>query len=76
MAFSKNCGETNYDGKKFRPESEVLEKNLDLSDEGLQAILDEVSRVAPKIKAEELVHLRFLNEMKASGFFDKLWGKS
>jgi len=34
--------------RNFRPGVKVLEKNLDLSNEGLQAILDEVSRVAPK----------------------------
>jgi hypothetical protein len=31
---------------------------------------------AKKIKAEDLVDRRFLDEMKSSGFFEKLWGKS
>ena len=44
----------------------------------LFAVLDEVSRVDPrakKIKVQELVDRRFLDEMEKSGFFDKLWGK-
>ena len=63
----------------YNGEVKVLENNLDLNLEGLQAILDEVSRVDPrakKIKTEELMDRRFLDEMKSSGFFDKLWGKS
>ena len=63
----------------YNDEVKVLESNLDLNNEGLQAILDEVSRVdarAKKIKAEDLVDRRFLDEMKSSGFFEKLWGKS
>jgi hypothetical protein len=63
----------------YNGEVKVLESNLDLNNEGLQAILDEVSRVdarAKKIKAEDLVDRRFLDEMTSSGFFDKLWGKS
>ncbi len=60
----------------YNGEVKVLEKNLELRDEGLQAILDEVSRTDPrakKVKAEDLVDRRFLEEMKSSGFFDKLW---
>ncbi len=60
-------------------EVKVLENRLELNNEGLQAILDEVSRADPrakKIKAEDLVDRRFLDEMKSSGFFDKLWGKN
>ncbi len=63
----------------YNGEVKVLEKNLELNDEGLQAILDEVARVDPrakKIKAEDLVDRRFLDDMKSSGFFDKLWSKN
>lgn len=63
----------------YNGEIKVLENNLELNVEGLLAILDEVSRVDPrakKIKAEELVDRRFLDEMKGNGFFDKLWRKS
>jgi hypothetical protein len=40
--------------------------------------IDQLSRVdsqAKKIKIQELVDRRFLDEMEKSGFFDKLWGK-
>jgi ABC-type nitrate/sulfonate/bicarbonate transport system substrate-binding protein len=63
----------------YNGEVKVLEKNLELNNEGLQSILDEVARVDPrakKIKAEDLVDRRFLDEMKSSGFFEKLWDKS
>ena len=63
----------------YNGEVKVLENNLELNNDGLQSILDEVARVDPrakKIKAEDLVDRRFLDEMKSSGFFDKLWGKS
>jgi ABC-type nitrate/sulfonate/bicarbonate transport system substrate-binding protein len=63
----------------YNGEVKVLENNLEFNNEGLQSILDEVSRVDPrakKIKAEDLVDRRFLDEMKSSGFFDKLWSKS
>jgi len=63
----------------YNGEVKVLEKNLEINNEGMQSILDEVARVDPrakKIKAEDLVDRRFLDEMKSSGFFDKLWGKS
>jgi NitT/TauT family transport system substrate-binding protein len=62
----------------YNGEVKVLENNLELNIDGLQSILEEVSRVDPrakKIKAEELVDRRFLDEMKSSGFFDKLWTK-
>lgn len=63
----------------YNGEVKVLENNLELNNEGLQSILDEVARVDPrakKIKAEDLADRRFLDEMKSSGFFDKLWGKN
>ena len=44
----------------------------------LFAVLNQVSRVdsrAKKIKVQDLVDRRFLDEMEKSGFFDKLWGK-
>jgi hypothetical protein len=49
-----------------------------MNDDGFQSILDEVSRVDPRakrIKVQDLVDRRFLDEMEKSGFFDKLWGK-
>ena len=63
----------------YNGEVKVLEKNLELDDAGLQAILDEVARVDPrakKVKPDDLVDRRFLDDMKSSGFFDKLWSKN
>jgi hypothetical protein len=45
--------------------------------EALQAILDEVSQLDPrakKVKPQDLVDSRYLDEMQKSGFFDQLWG--
>ena len=44
--------------------------------EALQATLDEISPTEPrakKVKPQELVDARFLDEMEKSGFFDQLW---
>lgn len=51
---------------------------LVIKTESLQAILEEVAQVnarAKKVKPEELVDARYLEEMDKSGFFDQLWGK-
>jgi hypothetical protein len=44
--------------------------------DALQAMLDEVSQLDPrakKVKLQDLVDSRYLDEMEKSGFFDKLW---
>ena len=46
--------------------------------EALQAILDEVAQTDPrakKVKPQELIDSRYLDEMDKSGFMDQLWGK-
>jgi NitT/TauT family transport system substrate-binding protein len=61
----------------YNSEIKALEPRLVLKDEGLQAILDEVAKIDPrakKVKPEDMVDRRYLNEMEKSGFFDKLWG--
>jgi ABC-type nitrate/sulfonate/bicarbonate transport system substrate-binding protein len=63
----------------YNGEVKALETKLEINPEGFQAILDEVARTDPrakKIKPEDLIDRRLLDEMKNSGFFDKLWGKS
>jgi ABC-type nitrate/sulfonate/bicarbonate transport system substrate-binding protein len=63
----------------YNGEVKVLENRLEMNNEGFQAILDEVARIDPrakKIKPEDLIDRRLLDEMKNSGFFDKLWGKN
>jgi hypothetical protein len=42
----------------------------------MQRRIDETAKVdarARKIKTQELVDRRFLNDLNKSGFFDKLW---
>jgi NitT/TauT family transport system substrate-binding protein len=62
----------------YNGEVKALETKLEINPEGFQAILDEVARTDPrakKIKPEDLIDRRLLDEMKNSGFFEKLWGK-
>ena len=60
----------------YNEEIKVLEPRLMIKAEALQAILDEVSQVDPrakKIKPQDLVDSRYLDEMQKGGFFDQLW---
>jgi NitT/TauT family transport system substrate-binding protein len=60
----------------YDAEIKALEPRMVIKDEALQAILEEVSQVDPrakKIRAQDLVDLRYVEEMERSGFFDKLW---
>ena len=60
----------------YNAEIKVLDPRLVIKPEALQAILDEISPAEPrakKIKPQELVDTRFLDEMEKSGFFDQLW---
>jgi len=61
----------------YNAEIKVLEPRLTIRPEAFQAILDDVAQTDPrakKIKPEEFIDRRFLDEMTKSGFFDKLWG--
>ena len=60
----------------YNEEIKVLEPRLMIKAEALQAILDEVSQVDPrakKVKPQDLVDSRYLDEMQKGGFFDQLW---
>ena len=62
----------------YNAEIKALEPRLVVRNEALQAILDEVAQTdarAKKVKPQELVDNRYLDEMEKSGFFDQLWGK-
>lgn len=62
----------------YNAEIKVLEPRLVIKNEALQAILDELSATDPrakKVKPQELVDTRYLDEMEKSGFFDQLWAK-
>ncbi|MGE5853490.1 MAG: hypothetical protein ACM35E_10190, partial [Deltaproteobacteria bacterium] len=59
-------------------EIKVLEPRLVIKPEALQATLDELAQTDPrakKIKPQELIDTRYLDEMEKTGFFDQLWGK-
>lgn len=62
----------------YNAEIKVLEPRLVIKNEALQAILDEVAQTDPrakKVKPQELIDTRYLDEMEKSGFMDQLWGK-
>lgn len=63
----------------YNAEIKVLEPRLAIQSEGVQAILDEVSQIDPrarKVKPQELIDRRFLDEMEKSGFFRRLWAQN
>ncbi|MBI2534469.1 MAG: ABC transporter substrate-binding protein [Deltaproteobacteria bacterium] len=60
----------------YDAEIKALEPKLEVKAEAFKAILEEVAEIDPrakKVKPEELIDRRFLDEMERSGFFDKLW---
>ncbi len=62
----------------YNAEIQALEPKLAIKQESLQAILDEVAQIDPrakKVKPQELIDTRYLDEMEKSGFFDQLWSK-
>jgi NitT/TauT family transport system substrate-binding protein len=62
----------------YNAEIKALEPRLVLKNEALQAILEEVAQTDPrakKVKPQELIDNRYLDEMEKSGFFDQLWAK-
>jgi hypothetical protein len=62
----------------YNAEIKVIEPRLAIMSEAVEAILEEVAQVdarAKKVKPQELVDSRYLDEMEKSGFFDQLWGK-
>jgi NitT/TauT family transport system substrate-binding protein len=62
----------------YNAEIQALEPRLAIKNESLQAILDEVAATdsrAKKVKPQELIDTRYLDEMEKSGFFDQLWAK-
>ena len=60
----------------YNAEIKVLEPRLVIKAEALQSILDEIAPADPrakKVKPQELIDARYLDEMESSGFFDRLW---
>lgn len=61
----------------YNTEVKALEPKLEIRPEAIQSILDEVAKIDPrarKVKPEDLIDRRYIDEMEKSGFFDKLWG--
>jgi len=62
----------------YNAEIKALEPRLSIREESLQAILEDMAQTDPrakKVKAQELVDSRYLDDMEKSGFFDQLWAK-
>lgn len=60
----------------YGAEIKVMERRLDFRPEGIQVILDEISQIDPrakKVKPQDLLDRRYLDEMEKSGFFSRLW---
>lgn len=60
----------------YNAEIKALEPRMVVKTEALQAILDEVVPTdarAKNVKPQELVDLRYVEEMEKSGFFDQIW---
>ena len=62
----------------FNVESKALEPRLALKPEGIQATLDEIAPTDPRaktVKPQEMVDMRYLDEMEKSGFMEQLWSE-
>ena len=62
----------------YNAEIKALEPRLTIRPEAFQAVLDDVAQIDPrakKVKPDDLIDRRFLDEMTKSGFFDQLWGE-
>ena len=62
----------------YNAEIKALEPRLLIKNEALQAILDEIAPTdarAKKVKPQDLIDSRYLDEMEKGGFFDQIWAK-
>jgi hypothetical protein len=60
----------------YNVEGAIMDRGLAIHTEAVQATLDEIRKDTPKAaqaKPEEFVDLRFVNELKQSGYLDRLW---
>jgi NitT/TauT family transport system substrate-binding protein len=61
----------------YNVESKALEPRLALRPEGIQSTLDEIAPIEPRaknVKPQEMIDMRYLDEMEKSGFFEQIWG--
>jgi len=62
----------------YNEEIKALEPRMAINPEALQAILDEISQTdarAQRVKPQDVIDRRYLDELEKSGFFDKLWAE-
>ena len=62
----------------YNSEIKALEPRLAIKPDSLQSILDEVVKVDPraqKVKPEDLIDRRYMDEMEKSGFLSQLWSR-
>jgi NitT/TauT family transport system substrate-binding protein len=60
----------------YNVEGAIMDRGLNIHIEAVQATLDEIRKDTPKAaqaKPEDFVDLRFVNELKQSGYLDRLW---
>jgi NitT/TauT family transport system substrate-binding protein len=60
----------------YNVEIKALEPRLALKSEGIQSTLDEIAPSEPRaknVKPQEMMDLRYLDEMEKSGFFGQIW---
>jgi NitT/TauT family transport system substrate-binding protein len=60
----------------YNVEIKALEPRLALKSEGIQSTLDEIAPTEPRaksVKPQEMIDLRYLDEMEKSGFMEQLW---
>ena len=60
----------------YNVEIKALEPRLALKPEGIQSTLDEIAPTDPRaksVKPQEMIDLRYLDEMEKSGFIEQLW---
>jgi ABC-type nitrate/sulfonate/bicarbonate transport system substrate-binding protein len=62
----------------YNAEIKALEPRLAIHTDSVQAMIEDVAQTDPrakKVKAQEMIDTRYLDEMEKSGFFDQLWKK-
>ncbi len=62
----------------YAAEINVMEPRLDFKPDGIQAVLEDISQIDPrarKVKPQDMIDRRFLDEMERSGFYTRLWAK-
>jgi NitT/TauT family transport system substrate-binding protein len=60
----------------YNVEIKALEPRLALKPEGIQSTLDEIAPTDPRaksVKPQEMIDLRYLDEMERGGFMEQLW---